>query len=542
MQQTLTRFLSLAFASADVLLEVDVDGLIAFAVGAASSLLHRGEADLPGMAWTDLFDAGDRPLVVRLAGQLAVGRRAGPVLVRLATGNPDKAHFATISLFRQPDNGRLSCGLSAVPPAIAEEAASRRYEAQSQLLDQGSFGTAVEQLGRMAATLRQPMTLSLLEMPGLAARADATADELVASIGAILRSASVDGAAAGRLGDERFSLVHQPDGARLGDAIAAMVAEGQHAGVALTVQRQSLSLDEPALDEEKRLKAVRFVINRFVAQGASADAPKNLAQAFDAMVSDTLQQINALSATMRDDAFGLMYQPIVSIAEGRLHHFEVLARFEPDRSPFEKIQFAEQVGLIESFDLLVCRRAARVIQAAPRPVALAVNVSGRSLSSGLFVDALLALLAANTDIASSLLLEVTESAELDDLARAERIIQAIRRQGFAVCLDDFGAGAASFRYLQALTVDHVKLDGAYVGRIGQSRRDDALLKSMIGLCHDLGVETIAEMVETAEQEKALSHLGVTYGQGWYYGKPTPLPIWSPKTAAARRRGETVDWR
>ncbi len=542
MHRKLTRFLSLAFASADVLLEIETDGRIGFAVGAAQSLLHRSEESLPGRAWVELFEAGDRALVARLAEQLTGGHRAGPVLVRLADGTADRPHFATLSLFRQPADGKLSCGLSAVPAAIAEEAATRRHEAQSHLLDHDSFGNAVEQLGALATTYGQPMTLSLLEVPGLGDQADATADELVASIGAILRSVSVDGAAAGRLGDERFGLVHQPDSARLGEAIAAIVARGHQAGMDLSVQRQSLSLDDPTLDEEKRLKAVRFVINRFVAQGVSANAPQNLAQAFEEMVTDTLNQINSLSATMRDDAFGLMYQPIVSIAEGTLHHFEVLARFEPDRSPFEKIQFAEQVGLIESFDLLVCKRAARIIQAAPRPVALAVNISGRSLSSGVFVDALLALLAANNDIASSLLLEVTESAELEDLTRADHIIQAIRRQGFAVCLDDFGAGAASFRYLQALTVDHVKLDGAYVSRIGQSRRDDALLKSMIGLCHDLGVETIAEMVETAEQEKGLSRLGVTYGQGWYYGKPTPLPVWSPQSAAARRRGEATEWR
>jgi len=542
MQQKLTRFLSLAFASADVLLEIGADGRIGFAVGAASSLLHRSEASLPGVAWTDLFDAGDRALVTRLAAQLAGGRRAGPILVRLAGEEPDQHKFATLSLFRQPDGRQLSCGLSAVPPAIAEEAAARRYEAESQLLDQDSFGHAVEQLGTMSANYGQQMTLSLLELPGLAARSDATSDELVASIGAILRSASVDGGTAGRLGAERFGLVHQPDGARLGEAIAAIVAEGRQAGVDLTVHRQSVDLTDPTLDEEKRLKALRFVIDRFVARGAAGGATQNLAQAFEAMVSDTLQQITELSATMRDDAFTVMFQPIVSIAEGTLHHFEVLARFDGDRSPFEKIRFAEQVGLIESFDLLVCRRAARIIQGAKRPTALAVNVSGRSLSSTTFVDALLALLAEQADIADRLLLEITESAELEDLDAADHIIQAIRRRGFAVCLDDFGAGAASFRYLQALTVDHVKLDGAYVGRIGKSRRDDALLRSMIGLCQDLGVETIAEMVETAEQETALERLGVTYGQGWHYGRPTPQPVWSPQAAAARRRGETTEWR
>ncbi len=540
MQQNLTRFLSLAFASADVLLEIGADGRIGFAVGAASCLLHRSEASLPGTAWTDLFDTGDRALVTRLAAQLAGGRRAGPILVRLAGDEAGRQKFATLSLFRQPDGRQLSCGLSAVPPAIAEEAAARRYEAQSQLLDHDSFGHAVEQLGAMSANYGQQMTLSLLELPGLAARSDATADELVASIGAILRGASVDGGTAGRLGPERFGLVHQPDGARLGEAIAAIVAEGHQAGVDLTVHRQSVDLTDPTLDEEKRLKAVRFVIDRFVTQGTAGGAPRNLAQAFEAMVSDTLQQITDLSATMRDDAFAVMFQPIVSIAEGTLHHFEVLARFDGDRSPFEKIRFAEQVGLIESFDLLVCRRAARIIQGAGRPTALAVNLSGRSLSSTAFVDALLALLAEQADIADRLLLEITESAELEDLQAADRIIQAIRRRGFAVCLDDFGAGAASFRYLQALTVDHVKLDGAYVGRIGRSRRDDALLRSMIGLCQDLGVETIAEMVETPEQEAALERLGVTYGQGWHYGRPTPQPAWSPQAAAARRRGETTE--
>ena len=135
----------------------------------------------------------------------------------------------------------------------------------------------------------------------------------------------------------------------------------------------------------------------------------------------------------------------------------------------------------------------------------------------------------------NVILEITESATLADLDAASRIVAEIRGDGHAVCLDDFGAGASSFPYLQALHIDYVKIDGAYVRRAMGERRDRQILEGMIWLCRRLGVKTVAEMVETEAQANALQGLGVELGQGWLYGKPGPdLPM--PRLPAAEARG------
>lgn len=90
-------------------------------------------------------------------------------------------------------------------------------------------------------------------------------------------------------------------------------------------------------------------------------------------------------------------------------------------------------------------------------------------------------------------------------------------------LDDFGAGSASFQYLQALTVDFVKIDGAYIKRLGRSQKDDAMIRGLVRLCEDLSVGTIAEMVETRDQVEQLRAFGVQYAQGYFFGKPTAEP-------------------
>jgi len=229
----------------------------------------------------------------------------------------------------------------------------------------------------------------------------------------------------------------------------------------------------------------------------------------------------------------------------------VLSRFEGERSPAELIRFAEGVGMIEELDLLVSQRALALLDArADTPgLALAVNLSGRSLASDAFVGALEALLKSCTD-RKRLLFEITETTALTDLQRADRIVQGLRQAGHKVCLDDFGAGAASFPYLQAFTIDFVKIDGAYVTRMLDNRRDHAILKAMVALCNDLGTATIAEMIETDAQAQRLATVGVGYGQGFLFGRPAPAEAAidatarkvPPKTTVfAKRKGFVQTW-
>ena len=137
------------------------------------------------------------------------------------------------------------------------------------------------------------------------------------------------------------------------------------------------------------------------------------------------------------------------------------------------------------------------------------------------------------------MVEVTESAEIEDEDEAVRTLDALRARGIGLCLDDFGAGAAAFRYLRAFRVDWVKVDGLYVSNAVRSERDRAFIASMVDLSAAVGAKVIAERIETEADAAAMRALGVHCGQGWLYGRPGPLP--RPTHTVTRRAAEREMW-
>ncbi|MBM3510694.1 MAG: EAL domain-containing protein [Alphaproteobacteria bacterium] len=126
--------------------------------------------------------------------------------------------------------------------------------------------------------------------------------------------------------------------------------------------------------------------------------------------------------------------------------------------------------------------------------------------------------------------EVTESAEIINLEQTNKLIRELRDKGHHVCLDDFGAGAAAFQYLRALDIDFVKIDGSYVREALSKPNGKSFLKAMASLCADIGIDTIAEMVEDEPVAKFLIEACVKYGQGYLFGKPAPGVIGQSGTA------------
>ena len=217
----------------------------------------------------------------------------------------------------------------------------------------------------------------------------------------------------------------------------------------------------------------------------------------------------------------------------------MLARFDGTKSPFDMIQFAEKVGMIEEIDLAMCQRAiATLLEIEGQPLDLAVNMSGRSLDSDMFVEAVTKLFEPYPQLNKQILFEITELTAITDLKRVDRILRKWRKAGYRICLDDFGAGASSFPYLQALSIDFAKIDGAYIARMRDSSKDRALLKAMVSVCHELGVGVIAEMVERVEQARELLEMGIDYGQGYLFGRPSPtITAFAPAlgNAAGRKK-------
>ena len=531
------RFLGLAFAAADLLFEVDERDAVTFAAGAGQRVSGRRDEDLIGADWRGLVAEADQALGEALLRGAADGERRGPVLVRLAGETAAAPRFAKLSAFRLPDNARrISCALTLADPPPGGGGGD------GGLQDRASFETAALGLFEHAHVDGVDLELDLIELGGLArlkaSLARDEADALQRKVAGALRAEALADAATA-LGDERFAVLH-----RRGDTPEVMARRlSRVLGASLQTKTRAFAVDALA-DPVRMVRALRFALDSFVAGDAPPSKASTLSELIDLSVQQTVAQAGAFETLVQARRFELMFQPVVSLADLSVHHHEVLVRFDRDRSPFAMIRMAEELDIIESLDRAVADEAIKRLRAdKSRRLRLAVNVSGRTIVSPGFLE-MIETLTKGGNLADRLIFEVTESAVISDLALAQRHVQALQRMGFHVCLDDFGAGAASYGYLQQLSVDVVKIDGGYVRELTRSGRDDVMIRHLVGLCRELKVTTVAEMVETQDVADALRRAGVDYAQGWLFGQPSRQPqgkLAAPARAAVRRQGSVEQW-
>lgn len=510
------RILACAFAGADLLFEAESSGRVAFSAGAGG--------DLSGRNWRDLLHPIDRGLVQALFEGLEDGRRAGPVAVRGSADAPFRT--AALSAFRLPGDASAFCSVTLRPPALLIRPDGAGADGLFAAADLDRLAVPVMDAARSAGA---GLELGLLHFRGLQdtlADLDSDAAEaLRARVAGAVRAESWAGSAAARLGSESFAVLRQPgDTAERTNARLARV-------VGLAAEAVLTPLD---LDAERGLKLLRASVDAFVRKTADHDLHRQ--------VERVVREAGLFGSLVAERRYRLAFQPIVSLATGETHHFETLVRFDGDQSPYAMVRLAENLDLIESLDAAVLEdAAARLRGVGAERLRLAVNVSGRSIGSDAFLDRALA--AIGRDLKGRLLIELTESSEVEDLASAAARLHSFRDRGVAVCLDDFGAGAAAFEYLRRLPVDAVKIDGKYVREMDGSERSRAMVRHVATLCRDLKIETVAEMVETPRVEAALKEAGVDYGQGFLYGAPAaePAPYVRPAPLPARRRGVVEEW-
>ena len=539
MSDNAARFLGFAFASADLLFEVDPDGAVVFVMGAVQKVLGADQAKVVGRPWRDFIAEADHDLVAALIDGLSSADRRGPIKVELQPRLGRKLRrYGAFSACRLPQVApNVSCVL-ALNAAFAE-ADSPPEGAKAGLHDLQSFMAATRRLLDGARSAGLDLSLDVVDLTGLAEAAAKTGDpEAVFSrIAASMRAESVRGDGAARLGNEQFAVIRnradKPD--YLKERLEKAATD---AGASVTANAASLVL-APESAPLHTMRALRFSLDSFIREG-----PAGVQSTFQRVLENTVAQANAFTSVVSEGRFKLVYQPIVELSNGELEHFEVLVRLDGEKSPADAIHLAEELELIQGLDLAVVAQVVKKLRAdRVGHLRLAVNISGRSLLHAGFVSKLLQQVSGEGQLDKRLLFEITETAKLHDLEEANMAIQRIRQQGFSMCLDDFGAGSASMAYLRALTVDFLKIDGQYVRDAAKSERDGALVRHVTQLCDELGVKTIAEMVETQEAADAVQSMGVRYGQGWRFGRPTPEPVYSaPVAPQARRVGAVETWR
>lgn len=520
---SVVQLLAFVFASADMVLEVSKAGRIVVGAGAGGQLVGRQAESLAGEAFLDLIDAADADLIEAVLNDLRPGERRGPFKVGLV--GKQGVQPAMLSLFQMPERSAVAAALSLWQPSPTQVQVDA-----SGLASREDFETAALDLLKHAEQTGTPLHVDLLEFtglaPALAAMDPQAAEAARRKLAAVLRAASYGGTPAADLGSERFAMLRSGPGGP--EALARRIRD--LAGPGVEMSSGELALD-PASPGES-LRAIRYALDRCIEDGPSAAA-----QGFEAALRQTVADSRRFKDMVREGRFELVYQPVVDLRTRNVHHYEALTRFEGGGGPAATIKLAEELGLVVEFDLTIVRNVATALRESPPDVRIAANISAFSLESPGFVDEILHTTAAFPTLRPRLMLEVTESHRLSDLPAANIQIQRLRTAGHVICLDDFGAGSASLDYLRELEADVLKFDGRFIKSLDTRPRDATLLRRLAELCAELGVATVAEMIETEDTAQRVAGLGVRLGQGWLFGRPGPRPAMPP----ARRKGAKESW-
>lgn len=515
------RLIGFALASADLLVEIDPQGTIRLALG-APPLPGKQTTSLHGANLGDLIDGTGRTDFDELLTGLTTGLRSAPLNLTLCGGGEHRRPV-TMTALRLPDLApNISCALQfgtlrTAAPLMAPDAFVDR---------------ARSALGTDSANL----AVAFVDVGGLEA-AGQTAPQAVARVESAIRAAAAEGGGSTRLAPERFAVIRDADDTRDLSAEIDRIGRDEGLNLVVSVAQKSLEASGGSLNV---LRALRLAVEGCLKDGGL----ENPGMAFSTALDRTLKDADRFQAMVRDKAFELHYQPIVDLETRAVRHFEALARFGRSGEPGAVIHMAEEMGLVEGFDLAVAQKAlGRLRQPGAGLMKFAINVSGASLASDAYVQALLRMTDNDPSERKRLVVEVTETAALADIEAANRRLGALRQAGIRVCIDDFGSGSATFDYLRGLSVDTVKIDGRFVRGIERDDRSRTLITHLVELCAAMKLTTIAEMIETEEAAEIVKRLGVNQGQGWLFGRAEPDPVTTLPVAkpAARRVGAVEGW-
>ncbi len=524
------RFVAFAFAGADILIELDADGAIRFTAGALALIGHT-TSQLTGTPLIDLVGPQHQAdFQALLDGKGGADRRgAQETSFRSADGKLIDFRMTGYRLADMNNHFFISLARIDARPTPARESAL--LSAISGVMPSDGFTAAASE------KLSDPNTeMSLIELTGLDAMSDRVKPEELAgflhdTIDS-LRAKSLDAKSVATFGPERLGVIHNRDADIDGvsDAVAEKARAIDPEGQGITVGRTRIDLNASGLDEGDAIRALVYTISRFAKAGPEAGLG-SLRDGYEAMLDDTIGRMEAFRELVADSNFDIAYQPIVNLADRKIHHYEALVRFgDGDQSPYDLITFAEDLDMISSFDQTMCERIIEAVSAVDSlRLPVAINLSANSIQNSGFMGTLESMLAGDQGLSRKIMFEVTESYEIADLAAANKAIQSLRKRGFRVCLDDFGVGATNFDYLRVLHVDYVKIDGSYVRSVLSEPQAKAFLKAIVHLCDDLRIQTIAEFVEDEETARFLRANRVRFGQGYLFGKPK---LGLPAAAAA----------
>jgi Amt family ammonium transporter len=366
-------------------------------------------------------------------------------------------------------------------------------------------------------------------------------DEMIGKVAEVLRKKPRPGALAARIAGDRFA-VFLPDctlefAQQIGELLRRQCAELTWVRPDGTVQ-VSVSLGAAELPVESRNRLAHGLANAEIACKAAKDRGRDRVEIFQESDQSIIRRstdivvVQALHEALAADRFALFTQPILPLSAERTEpRFEFLLRMVSDNSellPPEKfLSAAERYQLLPAIDRWVIRNAIAALSGHAavlrgRGMRFSMNISGASIAADDFLDFLQGTIADSGLPPEILCFELTETSAVSNLAKADKLMQRLRGFGCSFALDDFGTGLSSLVYLKSLPVSVLKIDGAFVRDAGVNQRTESMVRAIAQLARTMGMETVAEYVETDELRTRMAGLGVDYGQGFAIGRPVPV--------------------
>ena len=358
-----------------------------------------------------------------------------------------------------------------------------------------------------------------------------TADQVIIEIGRRLDRQFRDGDVIGRVAGDRFGVVladcPPEDVTAVAEKILALIGQAQittSAGpIYATVSIGSVCFPEQGKTSFDVMTRAETALAEAKRAGRDCYVAYRIAEAQQRQQRTDIALGERVQRALKENRLVFAYQPVVNSETGAVAYHECLLRMIAEDggivSAAAFVPVIEQLGFIRLIDRYVLERAVSEARQHPE-CSLAFNFSGVTASDRAWLRLLVSLLRDRPEVARQLIVEITETAALHDIQESARFVGTLRELGCRVALDDFGAGFTSFRYMQALDVDIVKIDGSFVRNLAESHHNQTFLRHLIGLADAFGLVTVAECVETARDAAILREEGVRFLQGYYFGRPT----------------------
>ena len=362
------------------------------------------------------------------------------------------------------------------------------------------------------------------------------ADEVIVAVGErlshSLRSSDVIGRTAGnKFGvilknctDQEIVIVAD----RLRAAVRGSVIETRSGQVAATSSVGAVWLPSGAASSQEAMLRAEEALERARRDGRDGFTMYQHSPQREGARLRLMSMADEIAAALKDKRLVFAYQPIVNAHTRQAVEYECLLRMvRKDGSVVAAGQFipaAEQLGLVRLVDRHALEMAVATLHAY-KDVTLSVNVSGTTSCDIAWLQSFVEYVRQNASIADRLVVELTETAALNHFEGNAQFVSQLREMGCRVAIDDFGAGYTSFRNLQMLRLDTVKIDGAYIVGLVSSPENQIFVRTLVGLAKSFNLKTIAEWVGTEEEAALLEGFGVDSFQGYYFGEPLLKPEW-----------------